>query len=88
MADKQMTGKEMPGEKNDPAGMSDPRDMLDYEMSRRGTSPVLVGRVAEMAALSDRLERALQGGHLRRPSNQDRTRPAPAHLAIQHVTGV
>src|SRR6516165_3742699 len=62
MADKQMTGKEMPGEKNDPAGMSDPRDMLDYEMSRRGTSPVLVGRVAEMAALEGAFETVRQGG--------------------------
>src|SRR5579862_9706493 len=33
------------------AGMSDPGEMLDIVMSRRGASPVLVGRAAEMAAL-------------------------------------
>src|SRR6516225_4364355 len=62
MAYKQMAGKEMPGEKNDPAGMSDPRDMLNCEMSRRGTSPVLVGRTAEIAALEAAFEAVRQGG--------------------------
>src|SRR5215468_4105157 len=62
MADKQMTGKEMPGKESGPAGMSDPRGMLNQEMSRRGTSPVLVGRAAEMAALEDAFETVRQGG--------------------------
>src|SRR5215469_6946224 len=62
MADKRMTGKEVPGKENDPAGMSDPRDMLDHEVSRRGTSPVLVGRVAEMAALEGAFETVRRGG--------------------------
>jgi len=42
--------------------MSDPRDMLILEMSRRGTSPVLVGRAAEMAALEAAFETVRQGG--------------------------
>jgi DNA-binding CsgD family transcriptional regulator len=62
MADKRMTGKEVPGKESGPAGMSDPRGMLDHEVSRRGTSPVLVGRVAEMAALEGAFETVLQGG--------------------------
>ena len=62
MADKRMTGKEVPGKESGPAGMSDPRDMLDHEVSRRGTSPVLVGRVAEMAALEGAFETVRQGG--------------------------
>ena len=62
MADKQMTGKEMPGKESDPAGMSDPRGMLNHEVSRRGTSPVLVGRAAEMAALEGAFEMVRQGG--------------------------
>ncbi len=45
-----------------PAGMSDPRGMLQGEMSRRGTSPVLVGRAAEMAALEAAFETVRQGG--------------------------
>ena len=62
MADKQMAGKEMPGKESDPAGMSDPRGMLNHEVSRRGTSPVLVGRAAEMAALEGAFEMVRQGG--------------------------
>src|SRR5215472_13207121 len=45
-----------------PAGMSDPSGMLIQEMSRRGTSPVLVGRAAEMAALEAALDTVRQGG--------------------------
>src|SRR5690349_18737068 len=56
MAEK--TGKRKPV----PTGMSDPRDMLHEEMSRRGTSPVLVGRAAEMAALEAAFETVRQGG--------------------------
>jgi len=44
------------------AGMSDPRGMLDQEMSRRGTSPVLVGRAAEITALEAALDAVRQGG--------------------------
>ena len=44
------------------AGMSDPRGMLDIEMSRRGTSPVLVGRAAEIAALETAFDAVRQGG--------------------------
>ena len=44
------------------AGMSDPRDILIIEMSRRGTSPVLVGRATEMAALEAAFETVRQGG--------------------------
>src|ERR1700722_15370791 len=43
------------------AGMSDPRAMLDIVMSRRGASPVLVGRAAEMAALEAALDTVRQG---------------------------
>ena len=42
--------------------MSDPRDILISEMSRRGTSPVLVGRATEMAALEAAFETVHQGG--------------------------
>ena len=42
--------------------MSDPRGMLISEMSRRGTSPVLVGRATEMAALEAAFETVRQGG--------------------------
>ena len=56
----------MAGKENEralgPAGMSDPREMLDSEMSRRGASPVLVGRAAEMAALEAAFEAVRQGG--------------------------
>src|SRR5487761_466369 len=37
-------------------GMSDPRAMLDIVMSRRGGSPVLVGRAAEMGTLQSAVE--------------------------------
>src|SRR5487761_474367 len=42
-------------------GMSDPRAMLDMVMSRRGGSPVLVGRAAEMATLEAAVETVRQG---------------------------
>ena len=42
--------------------MSDPRGMLDEEMGRRGTSPVLVGRAAEMAALWAAFDTVRLGG--------------------------
>src|SRR5258707_3132341 len=38
------------------AGMSDPSAMLDMVMSRRGGSPVLVGRAAEMGTLQSAVE--------------------------------
>ena len=41
--------------------MSDPRAMLDMVMSRRGGSPVLVGRAAEMATLEAAVETVRQG---------------------------
>jgi DNA-binding CsgD family transcriptional regulator len=41
--------------------MSDPDEMLDLVMSRRGASPVLVGRAAEMAALEAALDTVRQG---------------------------
>jgi DNA-binding CsgD family transcriptional regulator/tetratricopeptide (TPR) repeat protein len=41
--------------------MTDPRAMLDIVMSRRGASPVLVGRAAQMAALEAALETVRQG---------------------------
>ena len=44
------------------AGMSDPRGTLDMEMSRRGGSPVLVGRATEMATLGAAFEAVRQGG--------------------------
>jgi predicted ATPase len=43
------------------AGMSYPAAMLDLVMSRRGASPVLVGRAAEMAALESALDAVRQG---------------------------
>jgi predicted ATPase/DNA-binding CsgD family transcriptional regulator len=43
------------------AGMSDPYATLNRVMSRRGASPVLVGRAAEMAALEGALEAVRQG---------------------------
>jgi DNA-binding CsgD family transcriptional regulator len=42
--------------------MSDPRETLIPEMSRRVTSPVLVGRATEMAALEAALNTVRQGG--------------------------
>ena len=44
------------------AGMSDPGETLHYEMNRRGGSPVLVGRAAEMAALQAAFDTVRQGG--------------------------
>ena len=41
--------------------MSDPRAMLNIVMSRRGASPVLVGRAAEMGALEAALDTVRQG---------------------------
>ncbi len=41
--------------------MSDPGETLDIVMSRRGASPVLVGRAAEMAALEAALDTVRQG---------------------------
>src|SRR3984957_18683914 len=43
------------------AGMSDLSAMLDIVMSRRGGSPVLVGRAAEMATLQAAVESVRQG---------------------------
>src|SRR5579859_6000182 len=43
------------------AGMSAAPAMLNEEMSRRGASPVLVGRAAEMAALQAALATVRQG---------------------------
>src|ERR1700757_906995 len=43
------------------AGMSDPHATLDIVMSRRGCSPVLVGRDAEMGTLEAALETVRQG---------------------------
>src|ERR1700761_5857438 len=43
------------------AGMSDPHAMLETMMSRRGGSPVLVGRAAEMATLQAAVETVRQG---------------------------
>src|ERR1700728_926116 len=44
------------------AGMSDPGETLHYEMNRRGASPVLVGRAAELAALQAACDAVGQGG--------------------------
>ncbi|WP_367185146.1 AAA family ATPase, partial [Trebonia sp.] len=57
-----MAGKSGAADRRGPAGMSDPRVMLMTGMSRRGTSPVLVGRAAEMAALEAAFETVRQGG--------------------------
>ena len=43
------------------AGMSDPHATLDIVMGRRGCSPVLVGRDAELTALEAALETVRQG---------------------------
>src|ERR1700744_5293413 len=61
-----MSGSEQPGRDSSPpmpgrAGMSDPRATLDIVMSRRGCSPVLVGRDAEMGTLETALETVRQG---------------------------
>jgi DNA-binding CsgD family transcriptional regulator len=55
------TGAGPPRPQLGPGGMSDPHAMLDLVMSRRGGSPVLVGRAAEMAALDAALETVRQG---------------------------
>ena len=47
---------------HDLAGMSDPRGMLSPEMSGRASSPVLVGRDEQMAALDAALASVRQGG--------------------------
>ena len=44
------------------AGMSDPRGMLTAEMSGRASSPVLVGRDEQMAALEAAFDSVRQGG--------------------------
>jgi len=44
------------------AGMSDPGETLHYGMNRRGGSPVLVGRAAELAALQAAFDAVRQGG--------------------------
>src|SRR5580693_5574876 len=55
-------GTQAPGEFS---GMSDPRDMLDSEMSGRAVSPVLVGRGEQMAAVAAAAgARVLTGGCL------------------------
>ena len=46
----------------EPAGMSDPRGMLTEEMSGRASSPVLVGRDEQMAALEAAFDSVRQGG--------------------------
>jgi DNA-binding CsgD family transcriptional regulator len=46
----------------EPAGMSDPRGMLSEEMSGRASSPVLVGRDEQMAALDAAFISVRQGG--------------------------
>src|SRR6202012_5186835 len=43
------------------AGMSYPAAKLDLVMSRRGASPVLVGRAGEMAALESAVDAVRQG---------------------------
>jgi DNA-binding CsgD family transcriptional regulator len=52
-------GVQAPGELS---GMSDPRGMLDSEMSGRAASPVLVGRGEQMAALDAAFGSVRQGG--------------------------
>ena len=47
---------------SDLSGMSDPRGMLTPEMSGRASSPVLVGRDEQMAALEAAFASARQGG--------------------------
>jgi DNA-binding CsgD family transcriptional regulator len=51
----------VPGADGSLAGMPDPRDMLTLEMSGRASSPVLVGRGEQMAALEAALTSARQG---------------------------
>ena len=47
---------------SDLSGMSDPRGMLNLEMSGRASSPVLVGRDEQMAALDAAFASVRQGG--------------------------
>jgi DNA-binding CsgD family transcriptional regulator len=51
-----------PVRRGEPAEMSDPRGMLTEEMSGRASSPVLVGRDEQMAALEAAFASARQGG--------------------------
>jgi DNA-binding CsgD family transcriptional regulator len=51
-----------PAQPSEPAGMSHPRGMLTEEMSGRASSPVLVGRDEQMAALEAAFATARQGG--------------------------
>ena len=44
------------------AGMSDPGETLHHEMNRRGGSPVLVGRAAELATLQAAFDAVRAGG--------------------------
>ena len=55
------------------SGMSDPHGMLIPEMSGRASSPVLVGRGEQMAALEAAFVSVRQGGHLLIPPDQDGT---------------
>jgi len=52
----------VPSIAGDLSGMSDPRGMLTPEMSGRASSPVLVGRDEQMAALEAAFASARQGG--------------------------
>ena len=52
----------IPSVASDLSGMSDPRGMLNPEMSGRASSPVLVGRDEQMAALDAAFASARQGG--------------------------
>ena len=52
----------VPSVASDLSGMSDPRGMLTSEMSGRASSPVLVGRDEQMAALDAAFASARQGG--------------------------
>ena len=52
----------VPSIASDLSGMSDPRGMLTAEMSGRASSPVLVGRDEQMAALDAAFGSARQGG--------------------------
>ena len=52
----------VPSIASDLSGMSDPRGMLTLQMSGRASSPVLVGRDEQMAALEAAFASARQGG--------------------------
>src|SRR5205085_9504011 len=47
---------------HEPPGMPVPAGMLDENMSRRGTSPVLIGRGEQMAALAAAFTAVRHGG--------------------------